>query len=245
MEKLEENKLRQCIRGILQYTLKKENDKNKKELQEQTKLRDLIRNIIILETDTPENDPTPSRATGINVLEDLLKKIIPVLETDYKSLTTDLLQRKSFRSHVINAVENTLTPPRINDKAVVAALGEDELSEEDINVNISPEDESFIPIDDKYKPEEPSEEEEFGIEGQDETGRNVAFNTFKKIERNVLDSYDLLSNDNDKDLFYDYLLTNLKLYFDKFEDDLSPRVEEPTTSQYEKEAGNQLGDLNI
>jgi hypothetical protein len=244
MENLEENKLRECVRGIIQYILNEEQEKNKLVLEEENKLRTLIRNIIILETDTPDNDPAPSRSTGINVLEDLLKKVIPVLETDYKSLTTEVTQRKSFRAHVINAVENTLTPPRINDKAGEPTL-ESDLSEEDINVDLGTEDESFIPIDDKYKPEEPSEEEQFGIQGQDETGRNVAFNTFKKIEANILDAYDLLSNDKDKNLFYDYLLTNLKLYFDKFEDDLAPSVEEPTTSQYEKETGDAAKDLNI
>ena len=244
MEKIEENKLRECIREMIHFTLKKQELEKTKTLQEENKLREIIRNIIIFETDTPDNDPAPSRSTGISILEDLLKKIIPVLETDYKSLTTELTQRKSFRAHVINAVENTLTPPRINDKASMLPT-DVELSEEDVNVNISPEEESFIPIDDKYKPEEPSAEDEFGIEGQDETGRNVAFNTFKKIEANILDSYDLLANDKDKNLFYDYLLTNLKLYFDKFEDDLSPSVEEPTTPQYEKETGSAENDLNI
>ena len=244
MKNLEENKLRECIRGIIRYVLKEKKKKENLVLKEENKLRALVRKLIILETDTPDNDPAPSRSTGINVLEDLLKKIIPILETDYKSLTTELTQRKSFRAHVINAVENTLTPPRINDKATVNNV-EAELSEEDINVDLGVDDQSFIPIDDKYKPEEPSEEEEFGIEGQDETGRNVAFNTFKKIESNILDSYDLLSNDKDKNLFYDYLLTNLKLYFDKFEDDLSPNVEEPTTAQYEKETRSAENDLNI
>ena len=37
------------------------------------------------------------------------------------------------------------------------------------------------------------------------------------------------------ELFYDYLLTNLKLYFDKFEDELAPSLEEPTTPEYEAE----------
>ena len=42
--------------------------------------------------------------TGIKTYEitqDLLKKIIPILETDYKLLTTSLEQRESFRSHII------------------------------------------------------------------------------------------------------------------------------------------------
>ena len=74
------------------------------------------------------------------------------------------------------------------------------------------------------------------IEGAEETGRNVAFDTFKKIGTNIVDAYDVLGSEEDRDLFYDYLITNLKLYFDKFESDLST-VEEPTTDEYEAEAG--------
>ena len=38
----------------------------------------------LAEGQTPDVDPAPNKSTGINVLEELLKKIIPVLETDYK-----------------------------------------------------------------------------------------------------------------------------------------------------------------
>jgi hypothetical protein len=40
-------------------------------------------------------------------------------------------------------------------------------------------------------------------------------------------------------LFEDYLITNLKLYFDKFEDELSTTLEEPTTPEYEEEKGSE------
>ena len=33
----------------------------------------------------------------------------------------------------------------------------------------------------------------------------------------------------------DYLITNLKLYFDKFEEEMNPTVTEPTTPEYEQE----------
>ena len=71
------------------------------------------------------------------------------------------------------------------------------------------------------------------MDGADETGRNVAFNAFKKIQTSIIDSYELLSNNEDQELFYDYLIANLKLYFDKFEDELSPEVEEPTNQAYQ------------
>ena len=85
-------------------------------------------------------------------------------------------------------------------------------------------DDKFIDIrtDQEKKTEEeesaPDEREEFatGVDG-DETGRNMAYESFKKIESSVIDSYELLSNPEDQEVFYDYLIANLKLYFDKFE----------------------------
>jgi len=71
------------------------------------------------------------------------------------------------------------------------------------------------------------------MEGADETGRNVAFQSFNKVEGPIIDAYELLSNDEDQELFYDYLIANLKLYFDKFESELSATVEEPTNQAYE------------
>ena len=84
------------------------------------------------------------------------------------------------------------------------------------------------------EPEEVDPREEFGagIEG-DETGRNMAYNSFKKVESSIIDSYELLSNPDDQELFYDYLIANIKLYFDKFEDELSGDIEEPTNQAYE------------
>ena len=79
------------------------------------------------------------------------------------------------------------------------------------------------------------------LDGEEVTGRNFAFSTFQKIENQIVDSYSLLDNGEDRSLFFDYLVTNLKLYFDKFEDELRARLEEPTTPEYEQEKGQQLG----
>ena len=179
------------------------------------------------------------KSTGINVLEDLLKKIIPQIEDDYKLLTTSEEQRESYRAHIIDAVVKTLTPVELNNDAGGEDAPEGDL-DEDIDVEISDdddEDDMFIDI----NPEEPEEEEEeeedprdaFGIEGKDTTGRNMAYTTFKKIESQIIDAYDMLSNPEDQELFFDYLIANLKLYFDKFENEIQPSVEEPTNKEYD------------
>jgi len=92
----------------------------------------------------------------------------------------------------------------------------------------------FIDIEDTAE-----EEDEFGIKDQNETGRNFAKGAFDKVEKQIVDAYDKLSDENDRKLFYDYLLTNLMLYFDKFEDELIAELPQTSTEEYEqeKEAG--------
>lgn len=230
---LYETKLRHLIRKAIPVVLEKKEKRAQIAEQEEHKLRSLIRQLIN-ETEVSEPEEAPHKSTGINVLEDLLKKIIPIIEIDFKKLTTDKIQRTSFRAHILQAVENTLAPARITDLADQSVVNE----QENINVTVD-EPDAFIDVrgETEKEPEEPSDEEKFGIEGEDETGRDMAFSTFKRVEANIVDSWDILYSDQDKELFYDYLITNLKLYFDKFEDELKANLPEPTTPEYEEETG--------
>ena len=112
-EKILRNNIRHLIRAV-----------KSKRLDEHKKMHKLVKTLVqhelgamLTEASTPDVDPTPNKSTGINVLEELLKKIVPVLETDYKSLTTNNEQRESFRSHIVNAVVGTLTPAQANNDA--------------------------------------------------------------------------------------------------------------------------------
>lgn len=341
----EEIKLRQCVSRAINVVQQKLIKESVDFLNQEMKFREVVQDLIFeAATEDPAKDPHP--ATGINVLEDLLKKIIPIIEDDFKVLTSNRDQRNSFRAHVLRAVQNTLAPLAANEEAeelnegvrdtiiktlaglvlattlgagaaqaspsgpqgpssgpmpsveellpgvedMMEKLTDEELLnayvktsaakdaseqqsalgdlaekiplkrlsvkgkgagviykgklpksalDEDVDINIEDKDEEdkFIDIDgDKSaKEEEVDPKEEFGISGEDETGRNAAYNTFKKVENQIADAYGLLGNTEDQSIFYDYLLTNLKLYFDKFEDELSPSLEEPTTAAYEKE----------
>lgn len=244
MKPNEEKLLRENIRSLIKFV------KEKKQLEEQ-KTKDAFRELVALElrsmlkeSSVADTNPTPNKSTGINVLEDLLKKIIPQIEMDYKQLTTSDDQRDSFRAHMVNAIIKTLSPVEANDKAGDAAA-EGELNEQDIEIQVGdevdPDQEKFIDIrtDAERKEEEeedadPRDEFAQGIEGDnDETGRNMAFNSFNKIDTSIIDSYQLLSNEEDQEIFYDYLIANMKLYFDKFETEIAPEVEEPTNQAYD------------
>jgi len=238
--KTPEDLLRENVRDLISLVKKKNKNTQSKEQQLRTIIREFLQ-YELREAKTPDNDPAPHKSTGINVLEDLLKKIIPQIEDDYKLLTTSEEQRESYRAHIIDAVVKTLTPVDLNNDAPDQAPESAGL-EEEVDVQISDdegEDDMFIDIrSDKEKASEEEKEEEdprdaFGIEGKDTTGRNMAYTTFKKIESQIIDAYDMLSNPEDQELFFDYLIANLKLYFDKFENEIQPNVEEPTNQAYD------------
>lgn len=248
----EETKLRNYVRQVINIVENRRKMAQKEQISEEKRLRGYVRHLI-KEAGVPDSEDAPHRATGINILEDLLKKIIPLIEIDFKKLTTSEEQRSSYRSHMIQGTKNLLAPPRVTDDADLNVKASEEFisikeQENDVKISVDPENEhqdDFIDISgekkEKKSPDE-VEKETFSIEGTDETGRDMAFVTFKKIQGSILDSWDVLSNDEDKELFYDYLLTNLKLYFDKFEDELKATIPEPTTPEYEEATAAETGE---
>ena len=232
----EEKRLRRVLRKDLKRFLESKKQTELKEAQSEPRLRKLIRHLIAEAAKTDVPDAQPHQNTGINVLEDLLRNIIPIIEEGYKALTSAKEQRVSFRSHMLNAIENTLKPVE-----VVADIGvegsTEELEEQDLTINVEDEEtDKFIPVRDADMEEEDEGEEEedtFTIAGEDLTGRNFASITFNKVEKQIIDAFESLADPEDRDLFYDYLLTNLKLYFDKFEEELQVTTDEPQSPDYE------------
>ena len=246
----EEKTLREYIRKKIMKTLREQEER-------EYQLRKVIRQLL---KEGDLSDIHPHRSTAINTLEDVLKKAIPTLRKDYKNLTTDQDQRSSFRSHILKAIKDALAPAINNAKFGMggALLSEpasddmkgeepdlgDEDEEGDLDAELEALEEAEIDIDitdkdDEDKKlnvepdEEPDEKEDFGtgLEDLDETGRNMAYTSFRKISQYILDAFDMLANPKDKEVFMDYLLTNLKLYFDKFESELQKTVEEPDSPE--------------
>jgi hypothetical protein len=256
--------LREHIQNVLRDAKKSQKKQMYVEKIEEYKLRKTIRKII-----KEAEDIVTHESTGINVLADLLETIVPILKSFYKKLGTDVQQRKSFRAHIIKSVQNMLAPISLMFKAggtvgnpvtagntaAPAPVGNEELTEqegEETNPDAPETDPAFIPLkaDQKEKeqqeePKEPKAEDVFvPIEGEDETGRNIALQSFKRVEKQIREAYSILANEEDRDLFYEYLITNLKLYFDKFEDELQSTVPEPTTSTYEAEKGRKEDEVS-
>lgn len=247
MEQVEE--LRSYIRSVLLKIRKDQKESLRLELKEEKALRKLIRKML-----TEVKETAPHESTGINLLAKLLDNVIPVIETGYKNLTTDLNQRKSFRAHIMKATQNLLSTASLyfddDDKNTKepAQIGDSapktELEEQDAD----PKKKMFIDIkrDEKVAAAEAEKDPENAfqpIQGEDTTGRAFALETFKKIQKQTLESYSLLSNPKDRKTFYKYLITNLGLYFDQFEDELKTIVPEPTTPEYEAEKKKKEAEL--
>ena len=227
----EEKRLRKVVRSLLENYIA---EKQEKVILEENRLRGVIRSLIKeVSADVP--DAQPQRSTGINVLEDTLKVIIPIIEDAYKGLTTSKEQRDSFRAHILNAVENSLAPVDVTADANESQ--EEKELEEEVSLDIDVEDDRFIPVRDQDMPEEvePEDPDSFqDLSGMNVTGRNFAATTFNKIENQVLDAYESLADEEDRKLYKEYMLTNLKLYFDRFEEELQPTLPEPESPDYNK-----------
>jgi hypothetical protein len=128
---------------------------------------------------------------------------------------------------MLKAVENVLAPLRALDKSA-------ETLEEEIDIQVGqdkPEDMADI-----RKSEDEVKKDDFGIEGEDLTGRDKAYETFNKVETQIVDAYKTLHNPEDIKAFYDGLLMNFDLYFKNFEAEIQPNVSAPQTGT-EVEAG--------
>jgi hypothetical protein len=247
---VEELKLREQIRRAIKIIREKKEAKAKAILEEEMKLRTIIRSLL------NEKEGEGDESTGIAFLRRDLKKILPELEEAYTSLRTSVDQRKSYRTHILNAIQNLITVSDTNFNATPDKdPGEEAVGiEEQIDVNIGddapdankridigrekPEEESEV---DAEKAKEEAELEDFAIAGEDRTGAVEALRSMKQIENVIKKTYNGLFDQNDRDIYADYLITNLQLYFDEFEEELQAVVPEPDNPDYDQRKAADAG----
>jgi len=223
---VEELRLRKLVRKAIRIAEAKRAAKQGEVLAEEERLRQVIRTML-REDEVSDTEASPYDNTGLNTLNTLFDNILKTIETGYKELASSKEQRDSFSAHMLKAVENTLAPLRALDKSAGAL-------EEEIDIQVGqdkPEDMTDI-----RKTDDEIKKDDFGIEGQDLTGRDKAYETFNKVETQIVDAYKTLHGAEDIKAFYDGLLMNLDLYFKKFEDEIQPNVSAPSTGS-EVEAG--------
>jgi hypothetical protein len=240
-EFLQELRLRKQIKKAIQVIRERKLAKYAGLLEEEIRLRSLVRRLLKEEGEGDES-------TGISYLRTTLKKIIPELETGYTSLRTSKEQRDSYRTHILNAVQDLLirgdtnfnaTPDQDPDEivadieeAVVASIGDgvpDPRKRIDIGRKKPDEDPT-----DKAQASEKEELDSFAISGQDLTGAKGALRSMNQIEDEIINTYADLYDPNDRDIYADFIITNLQLYFDEFEDELQKVIPEPENPDYEQ-----------
>jgi len=222
-EFMQEQQLRRHIREAIRVVRGRRSDRQTVALREEKALRTVIRQLI-KEADPAIAAAAPHTNTGINALEDLFKNtnLLTVLRTGYKSLTSKKEQRESYKNHILTAVDSSI---EVQDSLYDSS--ESKLQEAvDIEVGAPEDNPAFIDVEKKEAtPEE--EVEDFTISGQDKTGRNRAYTDYKDIEKNLISAFDDLDDPKDRQMFKEYLLTNLKLYFERFEEELQTDLPPP------------------
>ena len=258
----EESRLRKIVRRLLHEEIQVEINTSQ---TQNARLRSVIRNFLREELITEKRAIAQAgRSTGINELDRLLNRIIEQIQSEYESLGTSLEQRQDFVRFFLKAVIKTLATvpkqgiPKVDQEEEIDI----DLNEQKFSVEIDEEDaEKFIPVRDvDFEAEEEEEaaakeaekaqsptdkmtaafREEFDIEDdiEDDTGLKVAARAWNQVKSDVVNSYSLLGNPSDQEEFFEYLITNLRLYFDLFESEIGGATDNeglPTTPAYERE----------
>lgn len=261
--KAEERKLRLFVRKYLTENHARKIEEQKQVLKEEKVLRNVIRKLlqekesVVPGASTGENELESVLTAIIPAVESDYKKLTTstdqrksyrahiiraaidvLLAADAKFSAEEQAEGSISAEEIPASVEKEL-PPEATETLAEQEEKEGlkiEIGDDDENKMIDVDTEGAKEEESKEKTKEEQTEESFTIPGQDLTGRNIALRTWNKrgIGTTIKNGYRLLDNPKDRKIFFDYLLTNLKLYFDKFEKELQGTVSEPTTSTYEK-----------
>lgn len=184
-------------------------------LNEERKLRKLIQ--VLIKEEIGQN---PHPMTSMNILQRLLENIIEIIHEDYNVLTTDVEQRNSFRAYFITNVKRLLEQQDVN---VGAGQEKKEEVKSGIFIDIEKDEKKKSEGPENIAPEKVMDSNDFlhALDGEpyNETGRNVAYKSFEKVQKQIIGAYDEISvNDvNDRKTFKEFLSKNLVEYFKKWD----------------------------
>ena len=233
---LKEFKLRRLIRKAIHLKHLKEQKEKEKQLNEENKLRQIIRHLLKEGDVDADTNPAPYDSTALNALADAFNQILPVLETGLRKLKRPE-ERQSYRAHVLqkfNSIFETFEGLDISSEKI----GEgpvNEQEEEDEKLTIKIDDPARVMPSDgredqRFKDEpapklEPDDEDiaKLAIETEDPTGARRAFTTINNsnIEKLLADTRKLLPRAEDKQEFKEYALYNIDLWLLTYEKEIA------------------------
>ena len=201
--------LRKAVRKAIHAV----NERKEQYGQEENHLRGLIKTVI------QEQEQVGRDSTGVEELDRTLHSFVENMGEEYSTLKTGKEQRVSFREHVLKFVENLL-------EEIDGILNAGGTIEEAIGLDIEDEDKFIEVRPEKLKQAEEEEavaSEESGlepIEGLDPTGHARATDFFKgQMKTNISTAYTDLKNPQDRAVFKEWMMINLKIYFTNFEEE--------------------------
>lgn len=224
----EENILRSFIRKAIKHVKhKKENEA----LLEEQELRNLIKKMILQEK---EREPAYDD-TGLNILNSLFLDtgILKRIRIGYKELKSTSEQRETYKEHLIYHIMNLLNIERAKDHPGDQSEIVTDLQEQDeLTLKLDTDGSELMgqePRKETPEEKEDKEIEDFRIPGKeygDTTGIKQAFAVFNQTEvkQSIMNYWNRLGNEEDKDTFYDNLLEQLKMYFDVWEEEVQAEV---------------------
>tara|TARA_R110000851_G_scaffold2600_2_gene10562 strand:+ start:4611 stop:5417 length:807 start_codon:yes stop_codon:yes gene_type:complete len=256
-EMQEEMAIRKFVRHGIKTIYEKKLKQAKKEYLEEEVLRSMIHKLISEDASTAVASGVQHKSTGIVELDKVLKATIVQVEEEYKTLTTKEEQRDSFAAHFLATLDAALAPVDANrfapggketdeeEETDEEASIEDRIKEaimEVIGIEVDEEEEAkFLPArpqdEEEAKEETEKEEKTFQeVPGSNRTGRNFAERAWNNVETQIISSYEDLEDPEDADAYRDYIITNFKLYFRKFEQELSNNIDVPVGAKKVEQA---------
>jgi len=237
---LQELKLRRFIRKALKLKQRKEEINKKEMLQEEFRLRTIIRHLIAEGDIDSDTKPAPYSSTPVNALADAFNQILPVLKSGLRKLARPE-ERVSYRAHVLSkfrTIFDGFEGLDVQSQGMVGegGLTEQETEEKDIEgVQITLDDpDRIMPSDgkedDRFKEPEKDPEKElesefetFKMAGQNPTGARIAFETINdsNIEQVLSDKRKVLFDPEYKSEFKTYALYNVDLWLLTYEKELA------------------------
>jgi len=217
--------LREQIRNNIRELITEEKSKI---LKEEKKLRSIIRSLL-----------TEEQSTSVNFLENLFSdtNLVSTLQDGYESLGKEE-EKKSYKAHVLSSLIKTLD---IYDTNINAAGGEEVSLEEEVGIEL--EDDPDRLLGQKEEKVDDSAMTGFTIAGENETGRNLALGVPGERDKGVVDIvwpsirnwYSKIGSDDDegREVFKDYLLINIKKYFELWDSESDSAIEEPEVEEPE------------
>jgi hypothetical protein len=240
-ELLQEIKLRRLIRKALKIRQKKKLLDDRVHLQEENKLRTLIRHLITEGDIDADTNPAPHDSTALSALADAFNQILPVLKTGLRKLKRPE-ERQSYRAHVLQKFSDMFTNfEGLDTDAEEGAIGESDLNEQEGDVTIKLDDDARVMPsdggeDERFKEEpapklDPDDDDiaRLAIETEDPTGARRAFTTINNsnIEKLLSDTRKLLARDEDKEEFKQYAMYNVDLWLLTYEKEIADELGVP------------------